>query len=286
MGATVAWGLSFTLVKQGIGLVGLWPFFSVRFVFAALILLLAFRSSALKFSMERIKAALVLAFLLVIHLFFQTKGLETISASRSGFITSFYVPFTPLLSLFLFKRKVSGRQWALVFLACVGLTVLSVPNDARDFAGFLKDFRVGDIWTIAAAFVASFHIVATEKFARNESEPVSLGMWQFIFAGSFFSLGSFMQESREFLLPTNWPMQALICMALAALLATSFAFVMQIICQKRVESVKAAIIFALEAPFALLFGVALLGESLTKVEALGAFLLFTATVIPDRPKTT
>ena len=56
---------------------------------------------------------------------------------------------------------------------------------------------------------------------------------------------------------------------------------MQAICQKTLGALKAALIFALEAPFATFFAFLYLGENLSTLEFIGASLVFLVSIVPD-----
>jgi len=56
---------------------------------------------------------------------------------------------------------------------------------------------------------------------------------------------------------------------------------MQIICQKSLGALKSALIFALEAPFALMFSFLFMGEILTLKEFVGAVIVFLVSIVPD-----
>jgi drug/metabolite transporter (DMT)-like permease len=281
LGTTLAWGLAFTLIKQGAGLVGIWPFFAARFFFGALILLLVFRGKILAFDLDRIRSALILGVLLFLHLWLQAIGIEMTSASRAGFITSLYVPMTPFLMWSFTGRPPKRLHLGLVALAFCGLILMSLPKGVPLDQWFAQS-NPGDWYTAVAALVAAFHIVATGILAPRDSNPVALGFWQFLFVFLIFTITTVFKGEAQALAIWNWPQVAWVSMGLCAVLATAFGFTMQIICQRHVPAVRAAIIFGLEAPAALLFGVAMMGDHMSGREIAGAFLLFLASVIPDK----
>jgi drug/metabolite transporter (DMT)-like permease len=57
---------------------------------------------------------------------------------------------------------------------------------------------------------------------------------------------------------------------------------MQIICQKYLGALKAALIFALEAPLATGFAFLFMNEILTPKEFIGAAIVFLVSIVPDR----
>jgi drug/metabolite transporter (DMT)-like permease len=57
---------------------------------------------------------------------------------------------------------------------------------------------------------------------------------------------------------------------------------LQIFCQKYVEPHRAALVFALEAPFATLFAFLFVAEKITFIEFMGAALIFLASILPEK----
>ena len=285
LGATVSWGLAFSLVKIGIEHTGLWSFLAVRFGIAALIIAVFFRTRAWDVDLTRFSRAALLGSLLYGHLLLQTLGLELMTASRSAFITATYVPMTPLLAWALSGMRPSKKQWGLVALAFLGLSLLSLPTDPSSLKLWVAQANRGDILTLCSALVGAFHIVLVGRIAQQEKNAIALTFWQFIVVAVLFGMtgkamlaagSSSLQAGFDF---WNWPQAASVSMLLVALIA-SFSFVLQIVCQRHVAAVRAAIIYGLKAPFALLFGVAIMGDVMGRNEIIGAFLIFLASVIP------
>ncbi|MGV2431833.1 MAG UNVERIFIED_CONTAM: EamA family transporter [Rickettsiaceae bacterium] len=58
----------------------------------------------------------------------QTLGLERTTPAITGFITGLYVVFTPLIASIFLKEKLTKAMWGYVFLAVIGLGVLSLQG--------------------------------------------------------------------------------------------------------------------------------------------------------------
>jgi len=85
-----------------------------------------------------------LGLLLVTLFWLQTDGLRFTTTSKSGFITSLYVPFTPLLAIVLHDRVQVGHAIA-ALLATLGLFMLvHVPG------GLVSGWNRGDFETLLA----------------------------------------------------------------------------------------------------------------------------------------
>jgi len=96
---------------------------SLRFVLAAIgmgVLLLVRREPLTR---RAVLDGIFLGLLLVALFWLQTDGLRFTTTSKSGFITSLYVPFTPLLTIVLGDRVRLGHAMA-ALLATLGLFML------------------------------------------------------------------------------------------------------------------------------------------------------------------
>jgi drug/metabolite transporter (DMT)-like permease len=280
--ATLAWGLSFFLIKVGINQLGVWPMLFARYNLAFVAIFVLFPKKILRPTFPQIKYGFFLGVLLFASNWTQTQGLAYTSISHSGFITSLYVPFTPFFGWLFFRRKVSQRDMFVVLVATVGLYILTYSN------GGGSSLR-GDIWTLFTAILYAIQIVATERITRKEVDSIALGVWQFFWCAVCVDLTYTALRLSGQVTPTAhvfnfwaWPSIVLVAIIFNALVATDFAFTMQIICQKYVSSLRAALIFALEAPLATLFAFFLKGDSLSRYELIGAALVFLASLWPDR----
>ena len=81
--------------------------------------------------------------------------------------------------------------------------------------------------------------------------------------------------------PLIWSIPVKISLLFNIFLATIFAFLMQIVAQKYMGSLKVALIFAMEAPLAAIFGFVFLSEVMTGREMTGAVIIFLAGIIPE-----
>jgi len=288
--ATVTWGLSFFFVKRATAITGVWPFLFWRFALAPLLMILVFPRKFFCTNWKTVRHGSVLGGLLFLAIWTQTEGLQLTSVGRSGFITALYVPMTPILAWIFFKRVMTIKYLVVVTLATIGLYALTLQSDSSgDPISWWKQMNRGDAWTLATAFFTALHIIATEKIARLESDSLALGLWQFV--ACFVSVVVIMMinapQSPYFYQPDfwqiwHWPAFVLGAVLFTAIVTTDFGFMMQIVCQKTIGALKAALIFALEAPIATLFAFFLLNEIMTTRELLGAALVLLASLVPER----
>jgi len=94
--------------------------------------------------------------------FAQVMGLMTITASRSAFITSTYILFTPFLAIPLARAYPGIGEILGVALGFTGILLFSAD------VGF--SLRAGDLWTLGCALAFGIQIVVTNIVAKKH-EP-------------------------------------------------------------------------------------------------------------------
>ena len=196
----------------------------------------------------------------------QQVGLVTVSAGKSGFITSIYIALVPLLSV-IFGGRVKLRTIICIAMALVGFAVLSLR-------GGFGSITTGDWLTLAAAFFFAAQIVAVSRFVDKDN-AVALNMTQ-IFTGGIAGVAiSFLIEN------ATWEgfLAALPVLLYMTFIPTAIGYTLQIVGQAYTEPSLAALIMSLEAVFAAIFGAIFLGELMTTREIIGCIIIFVATIL-------
>ena len=121
-----------------------------------------------------LKAGLCCGFCLLIGSLCQQIGLLTVSAGKSGFITSIYIVFTPLFAVIL-GSKVSRRTVLCIALAIIGFALMSLK-------GGLGGATTGDWLTLLSAAGFAAQIVAVNCFVDNHN-AVLISQMQFFVSG-------------------------------------------------------------------------------------------------------
>jgi len=195
----------------------------------------------------------------------QQIGLITTHASKAGFITALYMVFVPIISLLL-GRKIPLRVWLGVLLAGLGLYFLSIRS------GF--SIEKGDLTLLAGSIVWACHILLIDHFSvRVDSLKLACG--QFFVTAFIAGLIAIFFEGLQvpvFSLPW-WTV------LYAGIMVVGVAFTLQVVGQQSVKPAIGALILSLEAAFALLFGVLLLGERPTPRELLGCAMVAIAVLL-------
>ncbi|HBT39963.1 MAG: Uncharacterized protein XD58_0369 [Thermotoga sp. 50_1627] len=257
---TVAWGLTFPVQKMA--LAGSNPFFYnfFRFLLASFFTLFLFRKKL------RWKEGLILGLFIGIGYATQTSGLKLTSSTKSGFITSLYIPFVPVFSFLIERIKPTRLQLVSFFLSIVGLYLLSSPsNDA---------FNVGDLLTLFCAVAFAVQIVLVTRYTSQEGcEESSLLFPQFFLTALFNLVLSPLGG------PIGFKPSYLLALVFTSLVATVLAFWVQVTFQRDVGSNSAALIYTAEPVFASLFAFLILAERVTTSQAIGMSILVASSIM-------
>lgn len=272
LGVTAAWGSTFFLLKDVLERVPVTDFLAVRFALAAAaVWVIAPRSVSRLTSLER-RHGVALGLVYGAAQLLQTVGLQTTSASVSGFVTGMYVVFTPLLGALLLRARISRTVWIAVGLATAGLGVLS-----------LQGFSVGagEALTLLAALLYAGHIVGLGAWSSARS-AIGLTVVQLLTITVVCGVGAL--PGGVTLPDRGGDWLALVHMALVA---GALALVVQTWAQAHLEATRAAIIMTMEPVWAALFAVLFGGEVLgLRVVAGGTMVLAAMYLVelgPRRP---
>jgi drug/metabolite transporter (DMT)-like permease len=222
-----------------------------------------------------------LGLVLVTLFWLQTDGLRFTTTSKSGFITGFYVIFTPMVALLAGDRlRPSHGLGALV--ALIGLALL-VREPGAAWGGWNR----GDSETLLAAVLCGFHIVMTAHFSRRSSGWV-LAFMQVAVTGAV-SLAITLALPVPFGFQNAGPALAQggtwVALAFMGLLATTLAFYVQSTFQARLGATESAIIFSSEpvwtAAMAISGWIPGIREHLSPIQLAGGGLILTATLVAE-----
>lgn len=199
----------------------------------------------------------------------QQIGLLTVSAGKSGFISSIYIVFTPLFSVIV-GSKVKRHTVICIAIAMMGFAVMSLK-------GGISGATPGDWLTLASAAGFAAQIVAVNCFVDKDN-AVLLSQLQFFFCGAAGLAVALIMEG---------PAWAGVLAGIPILLYQTFVptaggYTLQIIGQKYTDSSTAALIMSTEAIFAMIFGAIFLHEMMSMREIAGAAIIFAATILGQR----
>ncbi len=216
-----------------------------------------------------LKAGVLCGIFMLIGTATQQIGLLTVSAGKSGFISSIYIVFTPLFSVIV-GSKVKRRTVICIAIAMLGFAVMSLKDG---FSGATP----GDWLTLVSAAGFAAQIVAVNCFVDKDN-AVIISQLQFFFCGALGLVIALIMEG-----PSIGAVLAGVPVLLyQTFVPTAGGYTLQIIGQKYTDSSSAALIMSLEAVFAMIFGAIFLHEIMSVREMAGAAIIFAATILGQR----
>lgn len=202
---------------------------------------------------------------------FQQYGLVTTDAGKTGFITSMYIIFVPLISITVGKR-INRFIWIGVILAVIGMYLLCIKQDFT--------IERGDLLILCCAVAFAFHIMVIDHFVKT-IDGVMLACGQF-FMASF--MGLILMLIFDFnTLSYDSLMAAAPAMLYAGIMSNGIAYTLQVVGQRGINPAVATLILSLESVMAVIFGITFLDESLATRELIGCVLMFLAVIIAQYP---
>jgi drug/metabolite transporter (DMT)-like permease len=265
--ATVFWGSTFIITKILIQNVPVFLFLGIRYLFA-LIGFAPFFLRLKKINKKIIYMAVLTGLPYFLAIIFQTFGLQTTTAGKSGFITALYSIFVPIIAWLLFKKQIQRKIWIAVPISIVGVALLTLQGEFG--------IVVGDFLTLICAVLTALMIVLTDQFV-NLVDIYAFSILEIILlTGLSFSLSILIDPPYDLLLepPSFW-----VIMIYMGFFTTTLTFLFQNWGQKYQEPAQAALIFALEPIFALFFSFLIGNEILNWQGILGCGLIFLAILI-------
>jgi len=263
------WGISFVWMKDILDQQDVYSFLTSRFIVAAAAMI-ALRPSVLRrFTKELVVKGLVIGMALGSGYIFQTLGLERTTPAITGFITGLYVVFTPLIASFFLKERLTKAMWGYVFLAVVGLAILSVEG---------WSVGIGEIFVLISAVLFAIHIILLGSWSKN-FDAYALTVMQLIGCSLLASIPASIDG---FVAPPDTQVWGVIIFT--ALFATAIAFVIQTWSQARISTTKVAVILTMEVVFAALFSFMYGMEPFTLRLALGGTLVLIAMLAIVQPR--
>ncbi len=268
------WGTTFVAQSLGSNHVGAFTYNAGRFIITGIILLiisLIRRRNIKEYvpTTKSVKWIFILAIFVGVALFlgatFQQLGINiTKSPSKSGFISSLYMMFVPIIG-YIIKKKPKPIIWLFLIIAIIGSYLISVTGDFK--------LEIGDLLTLICALMFAVQIVLVD-IINPYIDSIKLSAMQFIVAGILSIIFMFITE--EVKLYNIY--LALPAILYAAIFSGCIAFTLQIVGQKYTEPTIASMIMSLEGVFALLGGVIILKEDLTSRTIIGCSLIFIAII--------
>ena len=273
------WGLSFVAQRAGMEYIGPFTFNMVRSFLGGLSLIpviLWVKISTDDKRTERrkhaqhinlVRAGIACGTALFLAMSVQQYCMQFVGAGKGGFITALYIIFVPILTVLL-GEKLKKQVIISVFLAFIGLYLLCYKANTG--------FDIWDLLILLSAFFYAVHIMVVNYYSRVVN-PVKASCFQFFIVGllSLFLVLLFETPSISAIIACKVPL------LYAGVLTCGVAYTLQIYGQKYTLPILASLIFSLEAVFAVIGGVLILGETLSIKEFLGCIFMISGVILSN-----
>jgi drug/metabolite transporter (DMT)-like permease len=265
---TMFWGSTYILIKIGLEDIQELNLIALRFVIAFILSSIVFYKRLIKVDFKTIKYALILGLILFSVMVTTTFGVRYTTASNAGFLIGLTVVLIPILSWGILKQKPEKKVVIGVFMALVGIALLSLDSSLN--------INIGDLLCILCAILCALHIITTGILTKSV-DSIALGVLQLGFVGIFSIIFSSTFEAMR--LPgttSSW-----VVVLFLSVFCTAAGFIVQTTAQQYTSATHAGLIFALEPVFSAIFAYAFAGEVLKVRGYIGAFVLLTSIMIVE-----
>ncbi|MNK72782.1 putative DMT superfamily transporter inner membrane protein [compost metagenome] len=265
---SMIWGATFLVVHLAMRHCGPLFFVGLRYVTAGVISLLVFRGALAGLTRRELGAGIAIGIAIFLGYGLQTFGLQSISSSKSAFITALYVPMVPLLQWLALRRAPLPMNLIGIAFAFVGLMFVAGPE-----AGSLS-MSPGEVATLLGAVAIAAEIILISRFA-GQVDLRRITTVQLLAAGLLSLL--MMPVVGEGLPAFSWVwLVAAVSMGAASIL---IQFTMNW-AQKAVSPTRATLIYASEPVWAGIVG-RMAGERLPGPAILGAALIVLGVIVSE-----
>ena len=265
------WGFAFVAQRVGMNHIGPFTYNGIRFALGSLSLIpvIMFMKGNGKGrkddSKDVFKYGAIAGSILFIAATFQQVGLVYTTAGKAGFITSLYIVIVPVLGIFL-KQKAGFNIWLGALVAAVGLYFLSINEN------FTIEF--GDFLELVGAVFWGLHIIVIGSFVLKV-DAVKLSSAQFAVCAAWSLSAAFVFEE----VTMAGISAAAVPILYGGLMSAGIAYTLQAVAQKDAKAYHAAIALSMEAVFAAMGGMLILGETLPLRGYMGCLLMFAGMMI-------
>ncbi|OBY82491.1 DMT family transporter [Delftia sp. JD2] len=265
---TMVWGGTFLVVHLAMQYSGPLFFVGLRFVTAGLIGLLVFRKAMAGLTRTELVAGIAIGASIFLGYGLQTFGLQTISSSKSAFLTALYVPLVPLVQWLVMGKPPRLMSWIGIGLAFTGLMLVAGPESGG------MELNLGEMATMLSTLAIAAEVLLIGHFA-GKVDARRVTTVQLLAAGVMALLA--MPVAGESVPDFSWVwLSAAVAMACASILiqlTMNWA-------QKSLSPTRATVIYASEPVWAGIVG-RMAGDRLPGLAILGAALIVGGVLVSE-----
>jgi DME family drug/metabolite transporter len=264
--AAVVWGSSFPVIQYTLRDVSPVLFLILRFAVAFVILLPRYRSLD-RLKMLFARDIVLIGLLNTIAFLCQYKAQELTTASKTALFINSNPVFVAVFSVVLIRSRFTKRQLLALVLALTGVVVTSTRLDFSSFSVV----NTGDLFAIAAGLLWAFFVIYSGGLSRK------YGSFDLAQALCFWAALS----ASPLLVPEDvrFAWRALPAVFYLAVFTTILAYYFFLKGVQSVSPLSTSIVILVEVVVAFLISHFFLGESFSRVETAGVFLVLSGVVM-------
>jgi drug/metabolite transporter (DMT)-like permease len=283
---TAVWGTTFSIVQNAFQDITPILFAAIRFILSLSIFLsiskdsrrgirVLFSASTPKEKYFR-RQALIIGTSLGAGYILQFAGLVTTTTSKSAFLTSTTVIWTPIFSKIIGHETFSFQKVFAVLLALFGIVLLMHPYPVDKIV-------IGDVLTVACAlsfgiyilWLDKIHAVANEVSGSEHASVMMISAMQLGIGLVCILLIMPFAETPHVVFTAN----SIFAILYTTIFATALSTFIQVMYQKEISPTSAVLIYTLEPVVAAFIGYLWLSEKLTTGEFIGAMIIIGSMII-------
>ncbi len=280
--AAILWGSCFIFQKKGMDYIGPFTFGTFRFILGSLVLLpvimiISKKKRVIKPTVTHgefailFRGGVLCGIFLFVAASLQQVGLVYTTSGKAAFLTSMEIVAVELFSSF-FTKELHIKTLTGVAFAVIGMYMLCINK------GFSLQF--GDGLELIGAIFWGAQILSIDKYSKL-TDVMKLSFLQFVVAGCLSAICMIFFE-RPNLVEIH---ESIIPILYTGIIEVALCYTLQIIGQKYVPPVIAAVLLSLESVFAAIFGALFLKEALTSKEMIGMILILFSVLVIQLPST-
>ncbi len=287
----VIWGTTFAIVQRALENASPMAYVVIRLALISGVLLIISRSARMgtkllfraRTDSERLfrREILILGACFGIGYILQTAGLLTTTTSKSAFLTSTAVVWTPVISFLTGRERITRKLAISVFLTLGGVFLMTQPYKT-------DGITAGDLLTLGCAIVFGIYIVWIDRavlhakaIAKTEHEATMMVTSTQLITAAIAGAIFLPAVETPHLTVTSYVAWSLIFTALIATGATAY---LQARYQSLVSPTAAAVIYMIEPVTAMVIAEVFLTEQISFLEVLGSLLIILGVIIAQAKK--
>ncbi|MBV8041950.1 DMT family transporter [Pluralibacter sp.] len=271
----LSWGASYSLMQLIIHAGVTVPLFlMLRFALAVPFMFVGTRVRLNNFTRGEVINGIVFGVLLYAILTFETFGVKHTSAANAGFLIALSVVLVPFFERFIGKRKQSKFIYFTCFMSLAGGCMLSFTANGN------IEFNQGDILILSAALIRGFQIfMFGRQTAGKDYSLINITLIELLVVAALGLVTIVLTEPTALQYIPEISISTWGLILFLSLLATAFAFLMQLYAAKITSPTRVGLILSLEPAFAAMFAITIMGETLGLLQAIGGGIIICAALL-------